>query len=177
LEKVTPVVDALLLQLDGTETPQPVRRAALESIGAATHPKIPGLIEDAYNGQDSGMQLSSLFAMGRSADKRWLSYIVDEMESPFVEMRIEAARAAGEIGSSDSVPALIELLYDDDLEVRLASVTSLGQIGGDLAYQNLEELLVDPFAEELHESIEEALEEITLFGGEIDLSFFDWENQ
>ena len=39
------------------------------------------------------LQLSALFAMGTSADPRWLPILVDEMESPNSDMRAEAARA------------------------------------------------------------------------------------
>jgi len=91
-DKVAPVIETLVDLLDNAETLEPVKRAAIESIGAATHPRVPGLLERAYNSHDLAMQTSSLFAMGRSADSRWLSYIIEKMSSPYEELRIEAAR-------------------------------------------------------------------------------------
>ncbi len=173
---VEPIVEALIEQLDRDETDHSVKRASLESLGAATHPRVAGLIEDAYSSGDEEMLASAIFAMGRSADSRWLHIVKDEMMSPFMELRIESARAAGSIGSSEFIPALSDLLWDDDLEVRLAAVAALGEIGGDTASRILEDLIEDPEAVDIHLAAMEALEEISWFGDEIDLSLFDWEN-
>jgi HEAT repeat protein len=171
------VVEALLAQYDAADTPHSVRRAVLESLGAATHPRVSSLIEDAYDSGDLGQQLSAVFAMGRSADQRWLSTVIDEMSSPLVEMRVEAARAAGGIGDSDALERLEELTEDEDLEVRLAAVYALGQIGGDTAYRVLERIGNDPDAGELHEAVDEALEEMDWLGGELDLSAMEWADE
>jgi HEAT repeat protein len=95
------------------------------------------------------------------------------MGSPLTDMRLEAARAAGSIGSSDLVPGLEELTEDEELEVRLAAVHALGQIGGDSAFRILERLAEDPDQEELHAAVDEALEEMEWLGGEIGLTLFD----
>jgi hypothetical protein len=168
-----PIVPALLAQIDSPETSEAVRRAALESLGSANHPRVAGLIEDAYDSGDFDMQVSAVFALGRSADLRWLSTVLDEMLSPETEMRIEAARSAGGLGSSDAISNLEELLYDEDLEVRLAAVTALGQIGGTTAQRILEELAEDPEADDLYEAIDEALEEMDWLDGEFGISLFD----
>lgn len=168
-----PIVPALLAQVDSPETAQTVRRAALESLGPSNHPRVTNLIEDAYDSGDFDMQVSAVFAMGRSADLRWLSTILDEMLSPETEMRLEAARSAGSLGSSEAIPNLEELLYDEDLEVRLAAVTALGQIGGATAQRILEELAEDPEADDLYEAIDEAMEEMDWLDGEFDISLFD----
>ncbi len=171
--RVEKVVNALLAELENKATAVQVRRAALESLGAASHPKVPALIEDAYENGDLEMQLSAVFAMGRSADNRWLPIVLDEMGSPYEEMRLEAARAAGGIGDTEAADDLVDLTADDDLEVRLAAVTALGQIGGDQARQALERLAEDPDAEELYDAVDEALEEFDWLGGEVYL--MDWE--
>lgn len=173
----TRVVEALLAQYDAADTPHSVRRAVLESLGAATHPRVSSLIEDAYDSGDLGQQLSAVFAMGRSADHRWLPTVIDEMSSPLVEMRVEAARAAGGIGDSDALERLEELTTDEDLEVRLAAVHALGQIGGDIAQRILQRIGDDPDAEELHDAVDEALEEMDWLGGELDLSEMEWADE
>ena len=169
------IVEALLGQIDREDTAESVRRATVESLGNAAHPRIPDIIGEAYHRGDDAMQLSAMFAMGRSADRRWVSIIVDEMFNSSAEMRVEAARAAGNVGASDSVDRLIELLDDEELDVQLAAVTALGQIGSDRAYEALQRLAEDAEARHLVEAIEDALDEIEWLGGEIDLSLFEWD--
>jgi HEAT repeat protein len=172
-KQIEPIVEALLAQMDNPDTPLAVRRTSLESLGAAYHPRVPVLIADAYESGRFDMQVSAICAMGNSADKLWTHMVVEEFEHPDAEMRFTAARAAGQIGSSDMVPGLIELLADEDLEVQQMAVTSLGEIGGDLAREALEQLREDPNAEELHETVVEALEELHMMGGIGNLSLIE----
>jgi len=175
-----PIVDALLAEYKKKETAVPVKRAALEALGAASHPHIDSLIEEAYESDDFAMQLSAVFAMGSSANNRWLPTILDEMSNPAAAMRVEAARAAGAMGSSDVIDDLANLTVDEELDVRLTAVTALGQIGGEAAQRILVDLADDPESEELHEAVDEALEELTWMAGDLKLmssddgdSFFD----
>ncbi|MFQ5400728.1 MAG: HEAT repeat domain-containing protein [Anaerolineae bacterium] len=161
------VVTALLAELDDLNAPVPVRRAVLEAVASASHPRIPALIESAYEDIDLGMQLSAVFAMGSSADSRWLPILMDEMESEMGEMRAEAARAAGAIGDEQALPQLAELVGDEDTDVALAAVTALGQLGGERAYELLAQFAEDPELELLHDAVDEALEEIGWLQGEL----------
>jgi hypothetical protein len=168
------IVDALLAHFAREEEATVVRRAVLESLGNAAHPEIAGLIDRSYNRGDAGMQLSAVFAMGLTADKRWVPIIMDELRNPDEEMRLEAIRAAGNLGFSEPVDLLIDLLYDEELEIRLAAIAALGQIGSDAAYEALQELVEDPDADDLIEAIDEAMEEMDWLGGELDLNLFEW---
>ncbi len=118
------------------------------------------------------MQLSAIFAMGNSADDRWLPILEQELGSPSPDFRAEAARACGSIGSQSSIDALEQLLTDEEVEVGLAAVYALGQIGGDRVSALLSRLAEDPDYEEFYDAIEEALEEIDLMDGELDLLAF-----
>lgn len=169
------IVEALLGQYDREDTAESVRRATVESLGNAAHPRIPDLIGEAYDRGDDAMQLSAIFAMGRSADRRWVPIIIDEMFNSSAEMRVEAARAAGNVGASDTVDRLIELLDDEELDVQLAAVAALGQIGSDRASEALQRLADDAESHRLIEAIEDALDQIEWLGGEFDLSLFEWE--
>ncbi len=172
-KRVSPrIIEALLAEYDQVETAVPVKRATLEALGAANHPRVVQLIEEAYEDVDMGMQISAIFAMGSSADKRWTAVVLAEMENPNPDMRAEAARAAGIIGGSDAVPKLSELAVDEDLAVQTAAIHSLGQIGGETAQTTLAELLEDHEFAEVHDIIEEALEEMALLNGELDI--FDY---
>lgn len=163
------ILEALLDVYDDPETAVAVRRAALEALGAAHHPRVPALIAEAYESPDQDVQLSAVFAMGSSANPRWLHTVLAEMESYLPEMRAEAARAAGGIGSSDAISGLANLTVDEDREVRLAAVAALSQIGGDAANEILTGMAEDPEHEDLHEAIDEALAEMTLMTGELEL--------
>jgi HEAT repeat protein len=176
LETSEPIVEALLKVLENNDTPFEIRRSSLEAISASADQRIPNFIDDAYESDETELRVSAIFAMGRSADSRWLPEIMTEMTSARFDLRVEAARAAGGIGHSDSVQDLAQLLIDDELEVKLAAISSLGKIGGSRAQELLETLADDPEFGELHEAAQEALEELSWLGGEIDLSFMDWEN-
>lgn len=169
----TRIVPRLLAQYEAAGTETAVKRAALEAMAAANHPRVAQLIKAAYESRDFEMQLSAVFAMGSSADLRWLPIVRDELDSYSAEMRAEAARAAGSLGSSDVVPELAELTTDEDSDVATAAIVALGQIGGEEPTRILTELLDDPDAEPLYEVIEEALEEMSWLAGELDLLDFD----
>lgn len=170
------IIEALLIEYDKPETSVPVRRATLEALGAANHPRVAQLIEEAYEDADIAMQLSAVFAMGISADKRWAAIVLAEMENPNPDMQAEAARAAGIIGGSDAIPQLSELATDEDLDVQAAAIQALAQIGGEMAESVLAGLLEDEEFAEVHDLIEESLEEMALLSGELDV--FDYlENQ
>lgn len=166
------VFDELRKTYESPESVLPLKCAVLEAMGPIPVPELPNIIEDAYEGYIPELQLSAVFAMGTSADPRWLPILLDEMESPKEEMRAEAARAAGLIGSSQAISQLTELAIDDDQDVAAVAIVSIAQIGGDQADSFLSELLADPLAEHLHQIIEEALEEASWLGGE--LPMFPW---
>ncbi|MCO5185817.1 MAG: HEAT repeat domain-containing protein [Anaerolineae bacterium] len=165
------IVDALLAQHQSAETIHAVRCAALESLGAADHHLVPGLIEAAYDSGDPELQSSALFAMGSSADSRWVGILIDEMESPYVEMRLQAVRAAGEIGDSDTVDGLSEAIFDEDDEVSAEAILALGKTGNSRAIQILTRLAEDPELAYLHELIDEALD----LSADSDFDSFDFD--
>ncbi|MEZ4594239.1 MAG: HEAT repeat domain-containing protein [Chloroflexota bacterium] len=175
-ERILPnLVETMLAAYEGGETAVAVRRVLLEGLGAADNPRITSLISAAYESRDMAMQLSAVFAMGNSADRRWTVTVMGEMESPYEEMRAEAARAAGTIGNSDFVSKLAELAYDEDLAVQTAAITALGQIGGDEVQRILDEMLEDPeIAEddELLEVVEAAMEEAAMMAGDFEFADF-----
>ena len=168
--KVSPkIVEALLVEYEKPSTSIPVKRAALEAMGAAAHPRVGELIEAAYASDEFAMRLSAVFAMGSSADERWLPILLEEMESPEMAMRAEAARAAGAIGHEDAVPMLARLAADEELDVALVAVRSLGQIGGEDAENVLTVIVEDDDFERLREAADEALAEINWLSGTVDL--------
>lgn len=136
-----------------------VRRRALESVAPFNTPAINEHIRWAYESDNTELQCSSLYAMGRTGESRWLAVLVNELQSPSTPIRYEAANACGELNDEDAAPHLIPLLQDDDLQVQLSAVSALGEIGGPLAKNGLRRCLKigDPV---LEDAVREALDNI-----------------
>ncbi len=114
------------------------RRRALESLAYVSNETVVKQIRQAYAEPHEKMRISAVFAMGRSADRRWAREVQQELRSPNPELRYEAALACGKIQLPDAVPELEELAEDADTEVQEAALWALGQIGGERARQILE---------------------------------------
>jgi hypothetical protein len=164
-----PIIEELLAVYENEQTAVSVKRAALEGLGAAAHPRVETLIQEAYDSPFQDMRVSAVFAMGNTADDKWLNTILAELENPDIEMRLEAIRAAGMMGRSDAVDPLSDLVDHEESDVRAAAIVALGKIGGDQPQLLLGNLLDDPDYEDLHELIEETIEEMLLLGGELDI--------
>lgn len=166
------IVDGLLAAYDNPRSSLEVKRAALEAVSPSAHPRVPLLITDAYEEGSNDLQLSAIFAMGVSADERWLPYLEQELNSPSPDFRAEAARACGFIGGESCIDALEELVDDQDLEVGMAAISALGQIGGERAFAFLSRLAEDPNYEEYLDVIEDALDELEWMDSSFDMLAF-----
>ena len=171
------IVNSLLEAYDNRRNPLEVKRAALEAVSPSAHPRVPDMINDAYEEGSNEMQLSAIFAMGVSADERWLPYLEQELSSPSADFRAEAARACGVIGGESSVDALVQLIDDDDQEVGMAAISALGQIGGERAFELLSRLAEDPNYEEYYDVIEDALDELEWMDSAFDMLAFPGDDE
>lgn len=151
-----------------------VRRRALESIAYHDHTDTREIIRTAYEETLHKMQVSAVFAMGRSLDPYWRNTILMELDNPSPEIRFEAARASGELRIKEAVPALLDLLLDPDREVQEAAIWALGQVGGDRAKQALS-ILIQGDDPGLAGAAEEAMGEFLLMEGEIGLPLYDFD--
>jgi len=153
---------ALLTAIHNPDMPLEVRRRAVEAIGFSCNPEVPDIIRDAYQHEVTRMRVSALFAMGRSADRRWRKIILQELTNSDAEIRFEAVRAAGELELSEAVEPLARVLdTEQDVQIRQAAVWSLGQIGGKVAKRVLEHIIAREEAT-LYEVAQDALEELSL---------------
>lgn len=153
----------LLTNLAADDTAAPlVRRRALESVAALGTGRIPQLIDAFYHDDAAGFRASALFAMGRTASRRWLHLIESEFQSEDAELRYEAAKAAGEIGDPQVLQGLAKLATDEDVEARQAAIAAIGQIGGPAATRILRRL-AESASEGDEEAIDDALDESESF--------------
>ena len=92
--------DELLRVVRDGDSAYAAQRRALEALGPfANDPLVAASIVDAYGSGDHGLQCSAIYAMGRSLDAKWLPDILADLEGADPELRFEAARAAGALGS------------------------------------------------------------------------------
>jgi HEAT repeat protein len=123
-------VEERLLQIVKGQDETIVRRRALEALGYSSIEEVSKLIQEAYDTGQKEWIASSLFAMGRSANENWREHVLSKILNPHPSIRMEAARAAGELELTQATSNLLELLDDDSVDVRSAAIWSLSQIGG-----------------------------------------------
>ncbi len=168
--------DAVVSILDDTDEDIDVRRRALEAIANCGHEIVDEAIREAYDSHDHRMQISAVFAMGRTYDQQWGEYVRQQLDSDDPEMRYEAARAAGELEIEEAVPALTRLALDNDREVKEVAIWSLGEIGSREATRVLERLATEAKRlgdDDLLEAIEDALSAASLGSGSLYMMRFD----
>lgn len=145
-----------------------VRRRALEALANSSNDNVNAAIRDAYESSDHRMNVSALYAMGRSCDETWAEIVLEEITDSDDEIRYEAARAAGELDIEEAVPDLVKLASDPDREIQEVAIWSLGEIGGDESLRVLNHLLqraVKAKDEGLKDAIEEAIGNASLSRG------------
>ncbi len=153
------VEEALLGILQGQDE-SPVRRNALESLGYSSREEVSPAIEQAYTSGDPEWLISALSAMGRSADPKWNSRVVEMLEHQRPLVRAEAASAAGELEIKSAVPSLLKILDDSDLDVRMAAIWALSQLGGKGVRKALEKMLDATDDEDEASLLENALDNL-----------------
>ena len=143
---------------DGEEVEE-VRARALEAAGAHNAPWVRQAISEAYESDVLRLKVSSVHAMGRSCEDRWLPLVVKELASDEAELRYEAATACGGIGDERAIPDLIKLIVDPDEEVKAAAIHALGEIGGRQAREALT-VLLDSESDAVRAAATEALAQL-----------------
>ncbi len=167
------VEESLYATINKAHEATEVRRRAIESIAYSSRPEVRRLIREAYYTDDGKMQGSALFAMGRSADRRWGKLLLSELDSDDPELRYEAARSCGELELRRAIPRLGDMVVSDsDPEVQQACVWALGNIGGKEARRILE-LCYEGDDESLGDAAAAALDEMDMLGEHLSIPLFD----
>ncbi len=154
------VEDGLLSSVASEDDPR-VRRAALESLGYSSRPEVSTLIESSYRREDPHWKVSSLIAMGRSADERWADDVTRSLVNEDDRIRKAAAQAAGELSLKSARPLLLKMLAEEEDDTVLSAlIWSLSQIGGEDVRTYLENLLDQAEEEDQIAFLEEALDNL-----------------
>lgn len=164
-----------LLRLARSDLPLEIRRRAVESLGYSSRDEIPEVLRTYYEDPDPLVRSSVILAMGRTADwESWQDYVIRELRSPNVAVRMEAAGAAGELALRKFVPDLIELLEDPSSEVRQRVIWALGEVGGRRAQQALEKYQARADENE-RTLVQDALDNLEFESGLSDFALLDFD--
>ncbi len=150
------VYQALLTTISDKSTPLEIRCHALEAAAPLNLPPVRKAIIEAYQGHNSKLRISAIYAMGKNCDHFWLSILLKELASADAEIRYEAVGACGELGEEKVAPYLTELINDPDIDVQLAAIQALGKIDGNEAKKCLKQCLNNP-SEAIRQVAEQAL--------------------
>jgi HEAT repeat protein len=125
-------IEEALLNAYAQDPSEQVRRRALESLGYSSREEVPAMLRRAVDHIDPKWVESGLFAIGRTADNQWEEHIMEHLEDPDHEIRLQAIHAAGGVGLSAARGPLLKLLsLKADVEYRKEAIWALSQIGGE----------------------------------------------
>lgn len=168
-------VEGSLVKVYQSDEDSLVRRRALESLGFSSREDVAEFIRQAYNKEDPDWLGSALFAMGRSADAKWVPAVLDMLDHPNSEVQFQAVRALGELEDPEGRAPLLELMENgiEDDDVRMAAIWSLSKIGGEKVRELLEQLLDETEDEDEADLIEDAIENLYFTEGFDKFGMFD----
>ena len=136
--------DALYGVMENEREIQEVKLKAMEAVSVFAAERLTLHIESAWSSGDLNARQSSLFAMGRTSDPKWIEYVIPDLEHDAASVRYEAAIAMGELGEEHHLRVMDAPLDDEDLTVQLAAISAVERIGGDAAKAKLELKLASP---------------------------------
>jgi HEAT repeat protein len=160
------VYSALMGALMNSAPGSVVYQHALESLAYVSNEEVERHIREAYASDNQALRVTAVVAMGRSNDHKYSPLVRRELHNVLPAMRVEAARACGELEVAEAVPDLARLLEDPDGEVAVTAIGALGQIGGDEARKLLERAAASD-DDEISEAAEDALAEDEFLHGDL----------
>ena len=98
------VRQSLMEVLEDPEQHMDVRRRSLEAVAPFNTSDIHKFVSWAYDSPDLKLKSSSIFAMGRTGEPRWLPLLFKELQNREPSIRYETAFACGELGEEEAVP-------------------------------------------------------------------------
>jgi HEAT repeat protein len=169
--EVLEVIETTLIA--SVSRPDEIGRRSLESLGYSSRADVVPLIERAYADGRLPLRQSALLAMGRSCNERWSEKVLAHLHDPSPGLRMEAARAAGDLELREATPDIIELLEDVDRSTRHAAIWTLGQLGGKEALHALSRQIDRAESDDEADLLRDALDNIAFIDGMGDFLFME----
>ncbi len=163
-------IEEALLGAVRDDSGEEVQTQCLQSLGYSSRPEVTPLIGRAFKDADNDATVTAaLRAMARSANPIWEESVLPRLNDPSPRIRLEAARAAGDIGLREAVPDLVDLLDDVDEGVRRAAIWALSQIGGAKSAAALSAIEEQDLEESEIELLHDAIDNLAFLEGARDL--------
>lgn len=161
------IVERLVQTFNDESLSVAIRRRAIESLAYSSDSRVHAMIDRAYQDPSEEMQISAIFAMGRTSDPYWSGSVRAELFNDNPAFCFEAVRAAGELADSRSVNRIALLLVDEqqDQQIREMAAWALGEIGGPISKKVLTSVVKTKDAT-LRRIAQESLAEMTLLDDE-----------
>lgn len=140
----TTIEETLYSVLDDERELMDVKLKALEAVSVFGGDRLTPHIEAAWASGNISARQSSIFAMGRTSDPKWVDRVIPDLEHDAASVRYEAAMAMGELADEEHLKSMDAPLDDADLTVQLAAISAVERIGGDVAKSKLQLKLVSP---------------------------------
>jgi MFS family permease len=132
-------------------------------IGRVANPgilKTYAYMDDIATASDAGRAEQALRSIEAETGDLAVDEIMARLDDPYPEIREEAARALGRIGSAQAVEPLIARLEDRSSSLRIAAARALGKIRDRRAVEHLATALKSSDSEEIMEACIQALGDI-----------------
>jgi HEAT repeat protein len=145
---VEPLIRSLKYESWQEESPilNSVRRFSAEALGIIGDKRaIEALIQSIKEDADYEVRWRSAYALGQLGEGNYhvTEILIESLNSDSWTLRENAAKALGNLASTEVVEPLISLLDDKEWRVRKQAINSLGKIGSDEAVKPLLRLLYD----------------------------------
>jgi tetratricopeptide (TPR) repeat protein len=150
--RLVPALRSLLLAQDAA-----VFEPCVRALARIEDARVPGLLRDAFDrASRSQERLLLAAALGRHGDTRGVSYARNVLVERDASQLVPALEALAELGGSDDVQPILELLEHENPAVARASVAALGRVADGRALAPLAELRGRVQRSALRADIEEA---------------------
>ena len=165
---------ALLMDQYNRDLSDEIRQQILRSLSYCGMDEIADLIRAAYNTGKKAWKIAALEAMGRSADTRWKTQVLESLSGTDADLEYEAIRAAGELELKSARSTLLRLLAEeiDNNDVYYQTIWALSKIGGESVRETLQDLLEHSEDEEEIDILETALDNLDLIDENSALNIF-----
>lgn len=138
LDAVVPILRHLILPAQW-----PIQRVTeiLYDMGDAVAPRLLDYLDDP-DAQDAG-KAAAIRTLGMRRATGAVAAVVRHLSNPDIEVRVQSAKALGEIGDAQAAPALQQAMHDPAWEVRAVAANALGQLRDEAALAVLATSLAD----------------------------------
>jgi HEAT repeat protein len=167
------IEDQLQAALKNSDNPEPVRQAALASLGYSSEPKMIGEIEEGFANGRADWTAAAIKAMGRQGDPKWQKTVSNHIDHPDSDIRLAAVIAAGKLEIENVEDQLLLFLDEDNLDIRNAAIWALSELGDKDTRGALQKGLDEATDEEEKERFEEAIDNLSFRLDMIDFNMLE----